>query len=49
LLVTSFQSGRPLPAAQAQLGHESIQTTSDGCLDRSSGQANADVIGSLLS
>jgi integrase len=45
-----IQAGRPLPAVQAQLGHESIKTTVDvyGHLDRSSGQGNADVIGSML-
>ncbi|ORA25210.1 tyrosine-type recombinase/integrase [Mycobacterium aquaticum] len=46
-----IQAGRPLPAVQAQLGHESIQTTSDvyGHLDRSSGQDNAAVIAGMLS
>lgn len=45
-----IQAGRPLPAVQAQLGHESIQTTSDvyGHLDRSSGRDNADVIAAML-
>lgn len=45
-----IQAGRPLPAVQAQLGHESIQTTSDvyGHLDRSSGRDNADVIAGML-
>jgi integrase len=45
-----IQSGRPLPAIQAQLGHESIQTTVGvyGHLDRSSGRDNADVIGAML-
>lgn len=45
-----IQAGRPLPAVQAQLGHESIQTTSDvyGHLDRTSGRGNADVIDSML-
>lgn len=43
-------AGRPLPAVQHQLGHESIQTTVDvyGHLDRSSGQDNADVIAAIL-
>lgn len=43
-------AGRPLPAVQAHLGHESIQTTSDvyGHLDRSSGRDNAAAIGALL-
>jgi integrase len=42
--------GRPLPAVQAHLGHESIQTTVDvyGSLDRTSGRDNADVIGEML-
>jgi len=42
--------GRPLPAVQAQLGHESIKTTSDvyGHLDRSSGQDNAAVLANAL-
>ena len=46
-----MQAGRPLPAVQAQLGHESIQTTSDiyGHLDRSSGVDNADAIDAVLS
>lgn len=43
-------AGRPLPAVQAQLGHESIQTTVNvyGHLDRSSGRDNADVLGGML-
>lgn len=42
--------GRPLPAVQAQLGHESIKTTSDvyGHLDRSSGADNAAVLANAL-
>lgn len=46
-----IQAGRPLPAVQAQLGHESITTTSDiyGHLDRSSGQDNADVLAAVIS
>lgn len=45
-----IQAGRPLPAVQAHMGHESIQTTSDvyGHLDRSSGQGNADAIDAML-
>jgi len=45
-----IQAGRPLPAVQAHLGHESIQTTVGvyGHLDRSSGQGNADAIANLL-
>lgn len=45
-----IQSGRPLPAIQAHLGHESIQTTvgTYGHLDRLSGRDNADVIGAML-
>jgi integrase len=43
-------AGRPLPAIQAHLGHESIVTTvgTYGHLDRSSGQGNADVMGPLI-
>lgn len=43
-------AGRPLPAVQAQMGHESIQVTVDvyGHLDRSSGRDNADVIAAML-
>lgn len=46
-----IQAGRPLPAVQAQLGHESIKTTSDiyGHLDRSSGRDNADVLAAVIS
>jgi len=46
-----IQAGRPLPAIQAQLGHESITTTVNtyGHLDRSSGQGNAEVIDAMLS
>ena len=45
-----IQSGRPLPAVQAQLGHESIVTTVSvyGHLDRTSGQGNADVLSGML-
>lgn len=45
-----IQAGRPLPAVQAHLGHESIQTTVGvyGHLDRSSGQGNADAIDAML-
>jgi integrase len=45
-----INAGRPLTAVQAQLGHESIQTTSDvyGHLDRSSGQGSADAIDLML-
>ena len=45
-----IQAGRPLPAVQAHLGHESIQTTVGvyGHLDRSSGQGNADAIAAML-
>jgi integrase len=45
-----IQAGRPLPAIQAQLGHESITTTVQvyGHLDRSSGQGNADAIADML-
>jgi integrase len=44
------QAGRPLPAIQAHLGHESIQTTVDlyGHLDRLSGKDNAAAIDDLL-
>jgi integrase len=46
-----IQAGRPLPAVQAHLGHESIQTTVGvyGHLDRSSGRGNADAIAAMLS
>lgn len=45
-----IQAGRPLPAVQAHLGHESITTTVGvyGHLDRSSGQGNADAIAAML-
>lgn len=45
-----IQAGRPLPAIQQHLGHESITTTvgTYGHLDRSSGQGNADVIARAL-
>ena len=45
-----IQAGRPLPAIQAQLGHESIVTTVSvyGHLDRSSGQGNADVLSAMI-
>ena len=45
-----IQAGRPLPAVQAQLGHNSIVTTVSvyGHLDRSSGKGNADALASLL-
>ena len=45
-----IQAGRPLPAIQAQLGHESIVTTVSvyGHLDRSSGQGNADVLAQII-
>jgi integrase len=45
-----IQAGRPLPAVQAHLGHESITTTVQvyGHLDRSSGQGNADAIDAML-
>lgn len=43
-------AGRPLPAVQAQLGHNSIVTTVSvyGHLDRASGRDNADVLAPLL-
>lgn len=45
-----IQAGRPLPAVQAHLGHESIITTVDryGHLDRSSGEGNAAAIDAML-
>ncbi|BBZ27512.1 hypothetical protein MMAD_18070 [Mycolicibacterium madagascariense] len=45
-----IQSGRPLPAVQAHLGHESISTTVGvyGHLDRSSGRGNADALDAML-
>lgn len=45
-----IQSGRPLPAVQQHLGHESITTTVGvyGHLDRSSGRGNADALGAML-
>lgn len=45
-----IQSGRPLPAVQQHLGHESIQTTVGvyGHLDRSSGRDNADALAAML-
>jgi hypothetical protein len=43
-------AGRPLPAVQAQLGHESILTTVGvyGHLDRGAGRDNADVLASMI-
>lgn len=43
-------AGRPIPAVQAQLGHESIQTTVDtyGHLDRASGRDNAAAMAAML-
>jgi integrase len=43
-------AGRPLPAVQQHLGHESIMTTVGvyGHLDRSSGQGNADALAAFL-
>ena len=45
-----IQAGRPLPAVQEQLGHESIQTTiaSYFHLDRSSGKDNSDVLARMI-
>jgi integrase len=45
-----IQAGRPLPAVQAHLGHESIVTTIKNYthLDRSSGQGNAAAIDAAL-
>jgi integrase len=44
-----IQSGRPLPAVQQHLGHESITTTVSvyGHLDRASGLGNADAIAAM--
>lgn len=46
-----MNAGRPLPAIQAQLGHEDIRTTINtyGHLDRSSGQGNADALDAMIS
>lgn len=45
-----IHGGRPLPAVQAHLGHESIVTTVNtyGHLDRSSGAGNADTMAAAL-
>lgn len=45
-----IQAGRPLPAVQQHLGHESITTTVGvyGHLDRASGQGNAAAIAGML-
>jgi integrase len=45
-----IQAGRPLPAVQEQLGHESIQTTINNYfhLNRDSGKDNAGVLGRLI-
>jgi integrase len=45
-----IQAGRPLPAVQEQLGHESIQTTIGSYfhLNRDSGKDNAGVLGRLI-
>ncbi|TDO18189.1 site-specific recombinase XerD [Mycobacterium sp. BK086] len=45
-----IQLGRPLPAIQEHLGHESIKTTVDiyGHLDRTSGQGNATALATML-
>jgi integrase len=45
-----IQAGRPLPAVQEQLGHESIQTTINSYfhLNRDSGKDNAGVLGQII-
>lgn len=45
-----IQAGRPLPAVQEHLGHESIQTTISSYfhLDRCSGKDNSDILGRLI-
>jgi integrase len=45
-----IQAGRPLPAVQEQLGHESIQTTINSYfhLNRDSGKDNAGVLGRII-
>lgn len=46
-----INAGRPLPAIQAHLGHQSIVTTVSvyGHLDRTSGKGNADALADLIS